>query len=648
VVAYLHKLWAAGAVFLFFSFSAHAAEKIALQLKWYSSFQFAGYYAALEKGFYAEEGLDVIIRERDSRLNPVDQVVAGEAQFGISDSSLVLHRLQGKPVVVLAAVFNHSPLVLLTREEDGILGPSDLKGRRVMLLKGIDDAALTAMFHQAGLEDADITHVPHTFDDMALLSHEVDAMSAYLTDQTFLYEKRGIPLRILNPINYGVDFYGDMLFTSQDVMERSPELAAKFRRASLKGWDYALKNKEEVITWLVTKYGSKKSVDHLRFEADKTEQMIQPHLIEIGSFSVSRLHWIANIYRHEGLAPKNSDLGAIDYLEYQEGKAAFLPWFKWLTFAATLSFALILVLAGLNRRLSRLVELRTAELKSTRDRLQEYVDTVDRYVITSSTTLSGRITYASDAFVKISGYSKEELVGRAHNIVRHSDMPKEIYKAMWDVLKRGESWHGELKNRAKDGSSYWVDVNISPIFDDDKTITGYTAIRHDITDKKRIEKLSVTDRLTGLFNRMKLDHTLLEEIARKYRYGHALSVVLLDLDHFKLVNDLHGHNVGDAVLVEMARLIRENVRHLDVEGRWGGEEFLVVCLETDLLGAQALAEKIRESVEANAFPSELKKTVSIGVATAIPDDTPDSLIKRADDALYQAKRTGRNRVCVGA
>lgn len=147
-------------------------------------------------------------------------------------------------------------------------------------------------------------------------------------------------------------------------------------------------------------------------------------------------------------------------------------------------------------------------LRQARDQLQRYLQIIDKYVIASSTNPHGIITSASDAFCTISGYTKEELIGRPHNIVRHPDMPKALYADLWSTIQRGESWQGKIKNRRKDGSHYWVDVQIEPVKDGLGQISGYTAIRHDITDKKIIEQLSITDSLTQLCNRMELEAVL--------------------------------------------------------------------------------------------------------------------------------------------
>lgn len=164
---------------------------------------------------------------------------------------------------------------------------------------------------------------------------------------------------------------------------------------------------------------------------------------------------------------------------------------------------------------------------------------------------------------------------------------------------------------------------------------------------QQLERLSVTDRLTGLYNRRKLDDILLVELERAQRTKLPLSVFIADVDKFKSVNDNYGHQIGDKVLVGVAEIMQKEVRKLDSVGRWGGEEFMGICSNTNLAGASLVAEKLRAAIEAHEFPVVGHKTCSFGVAECQPGETPEAMIKRADDALYRAKNTGRNQVIAG-
>lgn len=168
---------------------------------------------------------------------------------------------------------------------------------------------------------------------------------------------------------------------------------------------------------------------------------------------------------------------------------------------------------------------------------------------------------------------------------------------------------------------------------------------HELLEKnQQLLQLAVTDSLTGLYNRLKLDQVLTDELKRSRRYGSVFALILLDVDHFKAVNDNYGHPVGDQVLVEMGRLLLQGTRSVDVVGRWGGEEFLVICCDTEFQGAAALAEKLRLAIEAHIFPVVGHKTASFGVSAIRSGDTIPVMMARTDSALYRSKSGGRNRV----
>jgi two-component system cell cycle response regulator len=162
-----------------------------------------------------------------------------------------------------------------------------------------------------------------------------------------------------------------------------------------------------------------------------------------------------------------------------------------------------------------------------------------------------------------------------------------------------------------------------------------------------LEKLAVTDALTNVSNRMKVDQVLESEISRIERYGGSLSIILLDIDHFKKVNDTYGHQTGDSVLIEFAEILQNAVRRTDTVGRWGGEEFIIVCPETDMDEIKILAESVRKKIQAFNFKEVGNITASLGTATYIAGMHENELIAKADAGLYEAKDTGRNKVVQG-
>ena len=297
------------------------------------------------------------------------------------------------------------------------------------------------------------------------------------------------------------------------------------------------------------------------------------------------------------------------------------------------------------------------ETVKQRNEMRELLDLVDRHIITSKTDKRGVITQVSQAFSDISGYRKEELLGQNHRIVRHPDMPDETFKELWQTVSQGDTWQGEIKNLRKDGSYYWVDAAISPRFDETGDIVGYMAIRQDITNKKRIEQLSITDGLTSLYNRRHFNNVAPKEIDRVRRNSETLAFILLDVDNFKKYNDTYGHQEGDHVLTSIAKALQESFqRSGDLVFRLGGEEFGVLYSVKEEKDIAILAEQAREAIEVLNIPHKENPpgvvTASFGVIVVPTDgkDDPEAVIeqiyKAADEALYEAKENGRNRICL--
>lgn len=302
--------------------------------------------------------------------------------------------------------------------------------------------------------------------------------------------------------------------------------------------------------------------------------------------------------------------------------------------------------------------------------LSEYKKAVDLSNIVSKTNPKGVITFVNDKFCEISGYTREELIGKPHNIIRHPDMSREAFKDLWDTIKAKKSWNGVVTNMKKDGSQYIVDTTVVPILDVDGDIVEYIAIRHDITELEEtkqqlrninkamkhkvdelysmtntLEKKAYKDNLTGINNRENFEEFFTIEIAAAKHNNKPLSLIIFDVDHFKLINDTYGHQAGDIILVDLVNLIGENIKNGDIFARWGGEEFVILTPQTEISGARNLAENLRKLVQTHRFSYvEQEITASFGIAQLEDEDNKKTLFEKADSALYEAKKNGRNRV----
>ena len=276
--------------------TAGASDNIVLQLAWKHQFQFAGYYAAFTQGYYREAGLDVTIVEGGEGRFAREELLNGRAQYGIAGSELFLHRMDGDPFVVLAPIFQHSPSILLLRGDSGISNIQDLIGKRVMLLPGKKDADILAAFLNEGVSIESIKRIDQSYDLSDLIEGRIDAVSAYLTNEPWILEQKGIVPQIFSPQTYGVDFYSDCLFTTDQEIEKHPKRVEKFLDASLRGWGYAMSHPEEIIDLLMADYGLKTKRDHLRYEADSIRKLMLPDLVQIGHMNPGRWRHIASTY----------------------------------------------------------------------------------------------------------------------------------------------------------------------------------------------------------------------------------------------------------------------------------------------------------------------------------------------------------------
>lgn len=329
-------------------------ERVTLQLRWFHQFQFAGYYAAKAKGFYREAGLDVVIRERSDAQNVVDAVIGGAADYGVTNTELLLRAHDGAHIIVLAAIFQHSPLVLLAREHSGITNPHELVGAHVKMTRRSRDAELQAMLAAEGIELAQVELTDGEVGQADYLNPNIDALSAYVTNEPYYLAQRGERYQILWPKHYGVDFYGDSLFTSQRELKHHPERVAAFREASLRGWRYALAHPEEIIALIHERWNPTKSLEHLRYEAAATRALINPDLVDIGHMNPGRWEHIVATYIGLGLLPADFSL---DGLLYSPEHSVDLRWFyRALTISLTLLVLTTLAavyVAALNRRAQR-------------------------------------------------------------------------------------------------------------------------------------------------------------------------------------------------------------------------------------------------------------------------------------------------------
>lgn len=343
---------------------------------------------------------------------------------------------------------------------------------------------------------------------------------------------------------------------------------------------------------------------------------------------------------------------------YRDIDSIFLPWRRNAVAQGALFGVIVLASAmGLfiHQRRQHKLEEEAAQARVLVNRFSLALDRIPTYIYMKDQ--QRHYVYANRPTLELFKCSAEELPGSVDSRFFPPETVTRLHDIDTRVLMHGEDTAEKVVCKSDDGSIriYW-EIK-TPIYEDDKKtrICGLCGISTDITEfellKGKLEQQARQDYLTGLFNRrffMEQGHA---ELVRAQRYGHALSVLMLDIDYFKKINDRHGHQAGDAVLKRLADVMREILRNVDIIGRIGGEEFAVLLPETDLQRAAEVAERLREeatrAVVTLVTGIPLHFTVSIGVASLEGKDVDlNTLINQADRALYQAKENGRNRVCL--
>lgn len=281
-------------------------------------------------------------------------------------------------------------------------------------------------------------------------------------------------------------------------------------------------------------------------------------------------------------------------------------------------------------------------------------DALVQQAILSIADSQGRISFVNDNYCKISGFSREELIGRTHAVVQSGLHSDDFYDRLWRTIRNGQTWRGELRNRAKSGAFYWVDATIVPLLDADGAPANYVQISHDVTARKTTEeelrRAIRTDTLTDLDNR----DVLLEKLRETLRPGGDTApkgaLLLIDMDHFRDINDSLGHLVGDKILRDIAERLPRRLREHDVVARLGGDEFAVVLRDAPTREVcETIVARLLNELSAPIKIAEhhaVVATFSIGVAR-FPNDAEDpvTLLQRADIAMYEAKRAGRAQSC---
>ncbi len=343
---------------------SQAKHQVRLQLKWHHQFQFAGYYAAQIKGFYAQEGLDVSIIEGEETKSPILEVHNENVEFGVTGADILYEYIRGLPIVVTSVIFQHSPYVFMTLKESNLRSPADLYQKRIMVSSDQGWLLLRSLFFREGVTLDSVKLLKHSWNNQDLIDKKVDAMSAYSTVEPFQLKNAGHEAYLINPRDYGLDFYGDLIFTKKKYAHENPEIVEAFNRASIKGWEYALSHSDEIIDYILKLPGvAERNItkENLQFEAKGTEELIFSNLVEIGHINPGRFQNMLDVYKELKMVPSSA---TIDGLIYKKREIDWAKIRQVVVISALLAIVLLLLIFIWNRRLLKIVNSKTKELQN--------------------------------------------------------------------------------------------------------------------------------------------------------------------------------------------------------------------------------------------------------------------------------------------
>ena len=488
--------WLVAIVALAHCAASIASEDITLQLKWRHQFQFAGYYAAQQQGYYRDEGLNVKIIEGSKDRPPLQQVLSGQADYSIGDAEVLVARISGKPLVALAAIFQHSPGVLLSLQNSNIQHPKDLVGKRIMM--STDDQGVfqfKAMLLKQHLDIRQMTLVPHTWRLQDLIEGKVDVISAYAMDEPEQLKQMGYSPAIITNQSYGVDFYGDVLFTSERELNTHPERVDAFLRATKKGWLYALSHQEEMSRNIAGMPGVlKRGINEqtLLREANMMLPYVLTEVVPWGHMNEERWYAIAQTLADYGLVPPYIDLKGF---VYQGDMRVKRPYIVWLARGVSILLLILGVTFLWNLQIRRQVVNRTQALQNEIHRRSqaEYLLKVAGSVAKIGGWMvdikSGTLHWSDEVAAlheMPAGYSPTVEEGVSMFVPEYQPL---MQSALKKCIEQGISYDLELEKITATGRRFWVRAMGQPVRDAAGHIVKLQGSLQDITDQKQLEAI---------------------------------------------------------------------------------------------------------------------------------------------------------------
>lgn len=610
---------------------------VTLQLDTQHQFSHAGFYIAKNQGYYQELGLDVSIKEgAKENFSPLKSLENNSAQFAIAGSSLISHLEESPQLRVLATIEQFSPWVLLTNPNITV---ESLKHQSIAISHQASE--IHTMLQTAGLDRNEYQTIESN--DISLFNrNEVAAIAIKITQLPHISTNFTKPYELINSRSLGLNFYGANIIATQSYLLQYPRQAAKFKSATIKGWQYALKNPQFTAELIKANYNEKLSINSLLVEQRQLTYLMQPNLLEIGVSSPMR--W-EKIIASMGLSKTAINPNNIVFEPSKTGYILSHP-AVWFFVCVLLVFVFIpfTVLWHSKRHATKEMRLMNSILKTQQ---QASIDGILTF------NAQGKLVSANNQLKQLWGLNDTQLVDTDNWHVLYA-MTKKVSNAKEFLASvRAHNADNNMQSfseiHLRDGRTF--ERFSAPLFDEHKTFVGRFWSFRDITQRKLAEEniwlQANFDSLTDLPNRLMFKERLIFEVKKTARSGKKVALLFLDLDRFKEINDSMGHDVGDQ-LIEVATRLKKCVRDIDMVARLGGDEFTIILSDLeDITVIDRIAHSILAALATpfllNGQPHYI--STSIGV-TFSPNDGVDDvqLLKNADQAMYHAKDQGRNNV----
>jgi PAS domain S-box-containing protein len=598
------------ALLIFASFPAAARDDVVLQLRWDHQYQFAGYYAALWEGYYADEGIDVTIKsgiEADgSILSAVEEVREGRAQFGIGSSDIVYERAMGAPLVILASIFQESGVAFFAPKDRGMKSPADLVNLKVSRRIGdMVDVEMQAMLIAEGI-DPDLVE-PHPFDQTKgylseVLAGTIDVIPGYIIGTPHEAAEVGLDMDMLRPRDYGVDFYGDSLFTHERIVDNNPDLVEAFTRASIRGWEYALDHPDEIADKIIDNYSPRFPIHDfpgfIRFQVDPVKELTLYPVVQVGNVNPARWKRMHDTMKNLGMIEGEFDTRTSIFDPVRE---RILRQRK---LRRIVFILLLLIIAGGSAgiawivTLRRTVEARTRALAEQERRYRELLERIPAVVYTFVPGRGG--TYYSPR-VRLLGYSPEEL--NEHPMLWYESIhpeDKDLVDRLIEDCDAGCPEEIQYRIRSKSGDWIWLLDNTFPRIRKDSTKI-FDGIAVDITDLKAAE-----DQLQSL---VKEKETLMQELNHRVKNNLLMVGSLI-----KLKDAVLGESVDLSDLthqIDAIRLVHERLHTSEEVTQINLRQYIQDLLQTIFSSIAHRRVEIDNRIPDITVPT--KPAVSIGL-----------------------------------